>query len=163
MATVRIFRVAATRSGQENGAKLIRKVMLEVEVAAKVLASNGPYSTGRLSDSIHADGPHIRGPIVEATVGSKLDYALLVHNGAKIHPIFPKGYKIYRFGAGSRKRPQLKFFWRRVGKTVFFPQIPGGRSTIGRSHPGQDGKHYLSIPLQIVARRYRFKVVVVDV
>lgn len=143
--------------------KLVRKVMLEVEVAAKVMASEGPYSKGRLAESIHADGPHIRGLIVTATVGSKLDYALAVHNGAKIHPIFPKGMRMYRFGPGSRRRPQLHFFWRRAGKSVFFPQIPGGRSTIGRSHPGQKGKRYLSIPLEAAGLRNRFKVFIVDV
>jgi hypothetical protein len=163
MARVNIFRLAATKSGQEAGVKLVRKAMLEVEVGAKVLAAGGTYSTGRLSESIHSDGPHIRGLIVTASVGSKLDYALLVHNGAKIHPIFPKGMHRYRFGAGSRRRPQLHFFWRRAGRSAFFPQIPGARSTIGRSHPGQKGKHYLSIPLRIVGRRYRFRVFTTDV
>jgi hypothetical protein len=150
-----------TRVGLETATKLVKQVLLETEVGAKVLASGGTYSKGRLADSIHITGPIVVGPTVRGSVSSDLPYAKIVHDGAKIHAIFPKGVQGYRFG--SRRRPQLKFFWRRAGRVVYMPQVPGSRNTVGRSHPGLKGKKYLIDPLRASARRHGFKVLIFDV
>lgn len=169
MATVRIYRLAVSRNGQDFSKKLIRRVMLETELGAKAITATGPYTTGELSRSIHGEGPVVRGPIVSGAVGSRLSYAKLVHNGSGLHgphhkaySIFPKGAPhVYRFG--SRKKPQLKFYWRKVGRVVYMPHIPGSAGTIGVSHPGQRGKHYLTEPMRESARRHRFRVFIQDV
>jgi hypothetical protein len=169
MATVRIYRLAVTHNGQEFSKSLIRRVMLETEVGAKAILAGGRYSHGNLARSVHGEGPVVRGPIVVGSVGSKLKYALIVHNGSGLHgpkhkpySIFPKGAPhVYRFG--SHHRPQLKFFWRKVGHTVYMPHIPGSAGKVGLSHPGQKGKHYLTEPMRASARRHRFRVFIQDV
>jgi hypothetical protein len=135
----------------------MRQLLYEVEFQAKIRA-NGPYSSGNLSESIVTEGPINIPDGVTGRVGSRLPYASSVESGAKVHPIFPKAMKgVYRFG--SPRRPQLKFFWRRVGRTVMVPHIPISPRTIGRSHPGQKGKGYLRESLHDVARRHRMRVV----
>lgn len=169
MATVRIYRLAVTRNGQEYSKRLIRRVMEETELGAKAILATGPYTSGNLARSVHGEGPVVRGPIVSGAVGSRLSYARIVHNGSGLHgpehkayPIFPKrAPHVYRFG--SRKKPQLKFFWRKVGRTVFMPHIPGSAGRIGLSHPGQRGKHYLTEPMRASAFRHRFRVFIKDV
>ena len=163
MATVRIFRLELGKVNRAAALRLMKIVMTETELEAKRIASRGPYATGRLAASIESDGPHALGPTLRGSITAHAPYAKIVHDGAKIHPIFPKGMHAYRFGPGSRRRPQLKFYWRRAGRTVWLPQIPGSRSTVGRSHPGQEGKNFLTDPLRSAARRHRFKVIIFDV
>lgn len=140
---------------------LVNQVMYEVSFAAHAQLSSGPYTTGNLAASIRRDGPHIGPGRITGSVGSNLPYASAVHDGAKIHWIFPKGARgVVRFG--NRKRPQLHFFWRKRGKFVYLPHIPGSPSKIGRSHPGQSGKHYLTEPLRRSARIHGFRVVTYD-
>ena len=161
MATVRINRAQAKVTSIEAGLKLVTQVMHEVEFQAK-LKVNGPYSTGTLSLSIHGEGPIVTGDRINGRVGTDLPYAASVHDGAEIHSIFPKGAPAgFRFG--SRRRPQLKFYWRKAGRVVFFPHIPGSPSTIGRSHPGQKGKKFLTEPLRDAARRHGMRVITFDV
>jgi len=144
--------------------RLIRRVMLETEIGAKAILATGPYTTGNLARSIHSEGPVARGPIVVGAVGSNLSYAKAVHSGSGLHgpkhkaySIFPKrAPHVYRFG--SRKKPQLKFFWRKAGRVVYMPHIPGSIGTVGLSHPGQKGKFYLTEPMRESARRHRFRV-----
>ena len=141
---------------------LVRQVLLETEVEAKVTTLAGPYATGRLSASIDHDGPHETATGVRGSVGSGLNYALAVHKGVKVHAIFPKGAQgVYRFG--SRRKPQLHFYWRRLGKSVFMPHIPGSPGKIGLSHPGQKGTHYLTDAMRNAARRHRFRAIIYDV
>ena len=162
MATVTIFRIALTKKSRTFAKKLVRQVLLETEFEAKLIASTGPYSTGRLADSIEAQGPTETLTGISGSVGSNLSYAKVAHNGAKIHVIFPKGAPhVYRFG--SRRRPQLHFFWRKVGRAVYMPHIPGGRSKVGISHPGMEGLHYLTDPMRRVARRHGFRVIIRNV
>jgi hypothetical protein len=158
MATVRLSKVALRSVSGRLTADLIDRVLDEILFEAYVIARAGPYATGRLAQSLKKTGPRRIGFRVEGSVGTDLPYANAVHDGAKVHAIFPKGaVGIYRFG--SRQRPQLKFFWKRVGKTVFFPHIPGAPSRLGRSHPGiAKGKHFLTDPLREVARRYNLRV-----
>lgn len=135
------------------------KVLKAMQDQARVNASIGPYSKGNLARTIYRSGPFITGFTASGTVGSRAAYAVAVEKGARVHNIFPKGVTMYRFG--RVKRPALKFQWH--GRTVYFNQIPGARSTIGRSHPGQRGKHYLSRALVSVAARYNLRVIIRDV
>ena len=162
MATVRINHARARVVSVEAGVKLITQVLYEIEFEAKIMAAGGPYSSGNLSASINREGPNVRGTTITGRVYSPLPYAASVHDGAEIHAIFPKGAQgFYRFG--SKLRPQLRFYWRRAGKVVFFPHIPGSAGTIGRSHPGiKSGKKYLTEPLRNAARRHRMRVIVFD-
>lgn len=135
------------------------KVLKAMQEEARIKASTGEYSRGNLVRSIYRSGPFVVGYNATGTVGSRLKYARAVERGARVHDIFPKGVGTYRFG--KVQRPALKFQWR--GRTVYFNQIPGARSTIGRSHPGQRGKHYLAKSLVSVAARYNLRVIIRDI
>lgn len=146
----------------KKAVRLIAEVMRETEVEAKFIAGRGPYVTGALAASIQGDGPHVSGVRVRGSVGSDLPYATAVHDGAEIHPIFPKGMRgVYRFGRFAG-RPQLRFFWRKRGRIVFMSQVPGSRAKIGVSHPGQKGKKYLSEPMRAAGRRHGMRVITYD-
>ena len=156
-AKVRINVPRAYEVAGMDAMQFMEKVLQEMRAAAVAIASRGPYTTGHLASSIELQGPKIYGTEVRGAIGSRLSYALLAHDGAKIHEIFPKNAPhVYRFG--SMKRPQLKFYWRKAGRVVFFPHIPGAPTRIGLSHPGMAGKKYLEIPLVLVGRRHGFKV-----
>jgi hypothetical protein len=159
MATVRINHAQARVVSVEAGVRLVTQVLYEIQFEAKIMATGGPYSSGNLADSIDREGPIVTGSTIRGSVGSNLPYAASVHDGAQIHPIFPKGAQgFYRFG--TRARPQLRFFWRRAGRVVYMPQVPGSPSTIGRSHPGiKSGKKYLTEPLRNAARRHGMRVI----
>jgi hypothetical protein len=161
MARVRINRVQVRVTGVEAGLKIVRQVMYEVSFSANLILLRGDYSSGRLAASIESDGPHVIGTRVTGSVGSHLPYAASVHDGAKVHWIFPKSSRAVRFG--SHRRPQLKFYWRKAGRVVYLPHIPGSRSRIGRSHPGQPGKKFLTDPLREAARRHGMRVIIYDV
>jgi hypothetical protein len=146
----------------QAGVTFVRRVLHDVERDAKQITLMGEYATGRLSTSIQSQGPTVTGTTIRGSVGTDKPYARSVHDGAKIHPIFPQGAEgVYRFG--DRSRPQLKFYWRKRGQVVFYPHIPGGPTTIGQSHPGiRNGKKFLTDPLRQAARRYRMHVIVDD-
>jgi hypothetical protein len=136
------------------------KVLKAAQEEARENALVGEYSKGNLAKTIYRSGPFVRGYSASGTVGSRAPYAKAVEKGARVHNIFPKGApKRYRFG--RVEAPALKFVWR--GRTVYFNQIPGARGTVGRSHPGQKGKHYLSRALVSVAARYNLRVIIRDV
>ena len=161
MARVIIYHALARAHSMEVAKRLVRQVLYETEFGAKIMSAGGPYSVGNLSESIHSDGPNMSGTSVTGTVGSKLPYARAVHDGAKVHWIFPKASKgVIRFG--SRRRPQLKFFWRKAGRVVYLPHIPGSVDRIGHSHPGVKAKHYLTEPLRNAARRHGFRFIRLD-
>lgn len=162
MATrVILYKAIIRAHSLEVARRLVKQVMYETEFGARLLTLGGPYSVGNLADSIHGDGPHVTGSLVTGTVGSSLPYAKSVHDGAKVHWIFPKASKgVIRFN--SRRRPQLRFFWRRVGRTVYLPHVPGSPGKIGHSHPGVKAKHYLTEPLRNAARRHGFRFVRFD-
>lgn len=160
--TVRINKVKVAVATREAGAKLVRQVLYEVEFAAKVATLGGPYSTGNLAASIHSIGPTFTPIGVTGRVGSNLKYALSVETGAKVHWIFPKG-AAGRIRFGSHKAPMLRFFWRKRGQIVFLPHVPGSRAKVGRSHPGQKGKGFLSEPLRRSARIHGMRVETLDI
>lgn len=157
-----MYRALLRAHSAREGVRLVRMVMDDVAFGAHAMLLGGPYSVGNLAASIQRDGPHVFPGRVTGTVGSKLKYARAVHDGAKVHWIFPKrSVGVVRFG--SRKAPQLRFFWRKRGKIVYLPHIPGSAGKIGRSHPGQPGKHYLTEPLRRSARLHGFRVIVFDI
>ena len=162
MATVRLNRATIQVETTEMAQKFVRQVMYEVEFQAKIRAAHGPYSAGILASSITSTGPHTLGSEVSGRVGTPLHYAASVESGAKIHNIFPKrAPHIYRFG-GQARRPMLRFFWRKAGRVVYMAQVPGSPGKIGRSHPGQKGKHFLRESLLDAARRHGMRIVVYD-
>lgn len=139
----------------------LRRVLDDVHDTAFRIVATGDYTSGRLANSLFKHGPTRLGTRTYASVGSRLSYAEIVEKGAKIHPIFPRGAaQIYRFyPPASRRPPQLKFFWRKAGRTVYAPQIPMSPGTLGISHPGQKGKRYLTRALGSAAIKYRMRVI----
>lgn len=161
LARVKIYIPVAIASANRSAEDFMETVLQEMRAAAVAIVSEGEYATGRMASSLELQGPLIRGETVRGAVGSRLDEALVVHDGAKIHEIYPKrSVGVWR--PGSHRKPQLKFFWRRKGRFAYFPHIPGGDNTVGISHPGMKGKKYLEIPLKIVGRRHGFKVTTRD-
>lgn len=155
-----VFQTQLMRQTGRISQRQADKVMRDMQRVAKLNASGGEYSRGgRLARSIKRHGPLILGYSANGTVYSDLSYARVVEKGAKRHDIFPKGAPhIYRFH--GNQRPMLKFVWR--GRMRYFNQIPGGPGTIGRSHPGMRGKHYLARAMVRVAARYRLRIVVFE-
>lgn len=134
-----IHRAEAFAVTRRIARKLVVKVMREVEAGAKKRALTGEYATGALARSIHRDGPYVTPKLVWGRVGSNKHYAQVAESGARPHPIPPR-----------RPGGMLKFYWRKVGHTVYLPYI--------RRHPGMKGKHYLEIPLREAAHRHNMRV-----
>jgi hypothetical protein len=162
MATVRLNRAEIRVETMAMALRLARQFLYEVEFEAKIIAARGTYASGALATSIFTDGPHVIGDRVTGRVGTELPYAASVHSGAKVHAIFPKG-SVGVWRPGDRHRPQLKFFWRKRGRTAYFPHIPGGPATVGRSHPGQKGKEFISEPMRDAARRHSMRYISTDI
>lgn len=157
MAEVRVFTIQLREQTGRISSRYARRVLDDLQDAARINALGGQYSTGRLASSIYKAGPTVVGDRVLGSVGSRLDYARWVESGAPVHNIFPKGAPhIYRFGV--KRRPLLKFVWR--GRLVYMNQIPGGPGTVGRSHPGMRGKHWLARAMVEVGARRRMRVVI---
>lgn len=160
MANVRVYQIQLRLQSVRMARRVADRVLTEAQIQAKANALIGKYSKGRLARSIYKSGPMVIGGTVHGSIGSRLGYAAIVEHGAKVHNIFPKGAPhVYRFGA--KRRPMLKFIWR--GRIVYMNQIPGGPGTVGRSHPGQKGKHYIARALVGVALRHHLRVVIFDI
>jgi hypothetical protein len=159
-ATVKVFQIQLRQQSMRIARRYAATVLEEMQDAAQVNAAGGEYSTGRLASSVYKSGPFPQGSTITGSVGSRLEYASYVEKGARVHNIFPKGAPhVYRFG--PKRRPMLKFAWR--GRVVYMNQIPGGPGTVGRSHPGMKGKHWLSRAIVAVATRHRLRVIIYDV
>jgi|SRR5689334_11336229 len=158
---VRVFQIQTQVQSNRIAQRYASRILDEIQDVARINASGGEYSKGRLASSVNKSGPLIRGTSVTGSVGSRLSYARVVEVGASVHNIFPKAAPhVYRFGRPKRK-PLLKFVWR--GRTVYMHQIPGGPGTIGRSHPGMRGKHWLSKAIIEVGLRHRLRVIVYEI
>jgi hypothetical protein len=161
--TTRVHRTQIYVKASRISTRKLRIIANELEREASLLASTGPYSKGNLARSIKTAGPTPTGLSVVAAVGSNLSYAGIVERGAKRHDIFPKrAAHIYRFPGdiNYRRAPQLKFRWH--GRTVYTPQVPMAVGTIGVSHPGQAGKHFLIKASGMIAVKYRMRLIVYD-
>lgn len=157
--SVRINHAQLQVQTMAGGTRYMRRVLDTIHDVAVRGARGGPYSTGRLAASIYKDGPIVLGYHATGEVGSHLSYASIVERGARIHDIFPKASShVYRFG--SRRKPQLKFVWN--GRVVFTPHVPMSWTSVGRSHPGQPGKHFLLKAAIRASVRYRMQLRIYD-
>jgi hypothetical protein len=96
----------------------------------------GPHLNRTITATTRITGPtQIRGD-----VGSELRHALVAHNGARPHPIFP------RSSGGT-----LRFFWSRKGRWVRLS---------GVNHPGMDGVPYLTTPLLFIGTARGYKIII---
>lgn len=158
---VTLNRYQITTHTRLGARRFARRVLREIEFEAR-LRTKGPYSNGELARSIVSEIVEVPNG-VSGRLGSPLRYASSVESGARVHNIFPVGITFYRFGEmGFFARPQLKFYWRKMGRTVWAAQIPMSYRKIGISHPGQKGKHFLAHSLRDVARRNHMRVVTFD-
>lgn len=137
---VRLNRVDIRNLSVRWAGRRVETVLKEIEQLSR-LEARGPYSTGHLASTIHRV-MWVQGSTVRGEVRAGAWYAHLVHDGAKAHIIRPR--------VQGRK---LRFYWRKVGHTVTLDYV---------SHPGFQGKHFLSNPARIVGRRHRFIVITVD-
>lgn len=140
--------------------RYMQRVLDDLHDGATRGASGGQYSNGHLASTIFKRGPVPAGLSVTGTVGSDLHYARFVERGARVHNIFPKNAAgAWRFG--DRRAPQLKFRWR--GRVVYTPHVPMSPGTIGLSHPGQTGRHFLLKAVIKTATKYRLRYVVHEI
>lgn len=155
-----VFQVQLRKQTGDISRRQANKVLDEMVRVARRNATGGPYSRGnRLARSIKKSRADASGYSASGTVFTDSPHAKVVEHGAPVHDIFPKGAPhVYRFGRG--RRPMLKFIWH--GTMRYFNQIPGGRGTVGRSHPGMRGKHYMARACLSVAARNRLKVIVFE-
>jgi hypothetical protein len=133
------FKPGAVRTFATTQArKEVRACTAAVNRRARRNAPGGPYSTGRLKQSINwsvqTAGWNIRG-----RSGSDLIYAYSVHEGQPARVITAK------------RKPHLVFYWRRVGRIV---------RRFSVNHPGTAPQPYLVQALLTEAPLYGFKVVV---
>lgn len=164
MSTVRVFHAVLAKRTFFFTRRYVNRIMDEILTESVAIAAVGPYTHGPLSKSIHTTGPMIRGKNVTGSIGSRLSYAKIVEDGAKVHNIFPKrAPQVYRFG--RPRPPMLKFRWygRGGGRLVYTNQVPMAPGTIGISHPGQKGKGFLMRPLRNAAVRHRMQIIVREI
>jgi len=158
MARVVMYQLIMKETSIKEALRLTDRLLDATVDAAKALTApgTGPYTTGHLSSTIEKEGPHVSGRLVTGSVVAHASYATIAHDGPEVHNIFPKDAPhLWRFG--SRHKPQLKFYWRRAGRTVYAPHIPMSPNFLGISHPGYKGKKYLSTPLRTLSRIFGFK------
>jgi len=98
-----------------------------------------PVLTGALRSSIRDDKKQTALE-VRHRIGSRLNYAYLIHVGARPHLIKPRNPK-----------GRLVFFWRKVGRVVSLRSV---------NHPGFKGVPYLQRPLVEFGTSAGFKVII---
>lgn len=94
--------------------------------------------TGRLKRSLKKTGPRVLVNSVKGNVGSRLPFAISVHDGAGPHRIV------------ARSKPRLFFFWENAGRVFSGDAV---------NHPGVRRfarTQYLYLPLAAVGRRHGF-------
>lgn len=146
MAKVIIFRAKADAYSLHL---ILRKVndltrVLEVHARERILAHDN-VDTGALLTSIRTT-TQVWTRKVKARTGSNRPYAMVVHQGAKPHPIAP------------RNRTGMKFFW---PAGVGTPPLAVGRMVCFKGvvyHPGTKSNKYLLLPLLIDGERMGFRV-----
>lgn len=134
MARVTIYQSVLRGQTLTVAIRTVEQVLLETEFEAKRIAAVGPYATGALARSIRRRNLVVRGDVVTGELGSNLDYARIVHDGAVPHLIVPRGPGY-----------PLRFYWRKVGHVVTPWSV---------NHPGQKGKKFLTEPFSRIAARH---------
>jgi len=141
VAKIVIYYPKARRESQEDAMRFVRKVLNEIRFIARLSVSHGPYTTGRLAQSIQTKGPFVSGlSRIRGEVGSELPHARVVEEGAAPHLIFPIPPRRY-----------MKFYWRKVGRVVHLDKV---------RHPGMKGKGYLAEAARSVGRRHNLRVII---
>lgn len=142
---IQINNLEAIRASHKEAFDLVQAVVREVRIDAFRMLLTGPYTTGHLAMGLETDiqvVPNgVRGKV--GINGHRFPYAKAVEAGANPHIIRP-----------NPPRKYLRFYWRKVGRTVYFRSV---------NHPGQDGKGYLRIPLAKAAVRHRMRVIMHEV
>jgi hypothetical protein len=143
MARVILNKPEIRRTSQDLAFPLVDKTMDETLALARryvPVRKPRPYDkrpTGRLKKSLRKVGPKKMITQVKGSVGSRLKYAISVHDGANPHTIVAR-------------KPNLVFYWERedvtfVGKKVNHPGVRRSSRT-----------QYLYLPLAMVGRRNGF-------
>ncbi len=146
MARVVIYKEKANSLSLEHALRQTRKLVQRVQVGAQLRVAQQAFDTGRLLSSLRTE-IRVYSLKVVGSVGSKLPYAMVVHEGAKPHIIAP------------RLRRGMKFYW---PAGVGNPPLATGRVVCFKGrvhHPGMRGRRYLIIPLKQEAPAYGFRVV----
>jgi hypothetical protein len=141
VARVVIFDTRARHAANQAAADFVREILRQIQFRARVRVSHGPYTTGRLAQSIERHGPTFDFDRVSGYVGSNLHYASIVEDGSGLYGPHRSTYLIRPRGAHK-----LRFYWRKVGRIVSLDMV---------NHPGQRGKNYLQEAAESVARRHR--------
>ena len=118
--------------------RLLEKVTDYVHTKAVLNVVAGPYSTGRLARSMRKR-VWITTTGAAGEVWSDLPQAQWVNDGTRPHYIQPRG------------NWPLRFFWRKVGKTVRLAYV---------RHPGQRAQHFMTGPMVEAATRYNLIVTI---
>jgi hypothetical protein len=138
LTTVHLNLVAMDRFRRHAAEAPVRKILQETrDLARKWPRTGNPAwtdTTGALKRSITTT--FNAGVNPSGTVGSKLSYAMAVHNGTK-------GRYIY-----ARVGKRMKFRWKRMGYVTVYRRYVW--------HPPVRGSFYLTNPLTVVARRHGF-------
>lgn len=136
MARVKINRTRSRAYARDWAEARIDPVTTKIQLTAKAMV---PVKTGLLRLMIVKTKS--RSPLrVSHRVGSRVNYSLMIHRGARPHEIVPR-----------RKGGRLVFFWRKVGRVVSLPSV---------NHPGFQGTNYLTAPLVAHATAAGFRVVI---
>lgn len=133
---------------QTQGTKVMRLVVAECRITARRNVLWGPYTRGRLAESIYGTSRRTVNGFV-GRVGSNLKYAASVEDGAERHIIRARALSLG--GGRYLSGRMLHFFWVKRGYWVTTPMV---------RHPGQRGKHYIRDALLRTARRRGFRVVI---
>lgn len=131
-------------------AQTARLIEHDAKVGAPVRKpARGEPPGGRLRASIHTE-LKTRGQFrVWARIGSNVNYALVVHQGARKHRIVPKNKRY------------LSFYWDKAPVWMVTQTGPyAGKVKLRRvNHPGMKGRPYLTVPLLYWGHLRDFKVV----
>lgn len=142
MAKLILNRPEVIRTAQRRGTELVSRVTRMAAGIARRTAPKGQVSmsapTGaRLRGSIYNDPPRAQVGLVRGKIGSKLKYAATVSLGSRPHII------------RARRKKTLKFYWNRVGHTVYPVQV---------HHPGRRRPNlYMQRAMRLAAFANRFR------
>lgn len=142
MARLILNRPEVIRTAQKRGTELVSRVTRMAAGIARRTAPKGQVSvtapTGaRLRGSIYDDRPRVSAGLVRGKIGSKLKYAATVSLGSRPHII------------RARRKKTLKFYWNRVGRTVYPVQV---------YHPGRRRPNlYMQRAMKLAALASRFR------
>lgn len=134
MARIELDKEEVRQAAMVPATRLVSRACRRIEAGAK---REVRVDTGRLRASINRKVVP-KQYTVRGTVGSRVKYGLVEHDGAKRHHILPV------------KGRYLKFYWKKVGRVVWLRRV---------DHPGTKGSFFLTKPLVQFAPPMGFKVV----